>query len=358
MIMLLLAYLLIALAFSFLCSMLEAVLLSVPRSHIAVLVEQGKPAGQRLRRMKEDVDRPLAAILTLNTFAHTLGATGVGAEAALLWGDVWVGVVGFVVTVLMLVFSEVIPKTLGALYAKPLAPTASWIIGVLIVLLWPAVAGCEWVSRLFSRRGQGPPGISRLEVSGVAALALADGALDHDEARVIRNLIALREVTVGQVMTPRTVAYTLNADQTVESVTRGEPPPFARVPVVDGSLDHVKGQVHRHQLYKARSEGRGGVRLAELVRPLHAVPEVAPLSKVLKTFIERREQLFLVVDEFGGSAGLVTLEDALETLLGVEIMDETDTVEDMQALARKLLDGSRVSKDPGDSGEHGQHEGP
>lgn len=356
MVVLLLVYLFIALAFSFLCSMLEAVLLSVPRSHIAVLVEQGRPAGQRLRRMKEDVDRPLAAILTLNTFAHTLGATGVGAEAALLWGDAWVGVVGFVVTLLILVFSEVIPKTLGALYAKSLAPTATWIIGVLIVLLWPAVAACEWVSRLISRRGQGPPGITRLEVSGVAALALADGALDQDEARVIRNLIALREVTVGQVMTPRTVAYTLNADQTIESATRDGPPPFARIPVVEGSLDNVRGQVHRHQLYKAKGAGQGAACLAELVRPLHAVPEVAPLSKVLKTFIDRREQLFLVVDEFGGSAGLITLEDALETLLGVEIMDETDTVEDMQALARKLLDGRHRSKGSGTAGPRSRDE--
>ncbi len=338
MMILLLAYLFMALAISFLCSMLEAVLLSVPQSHIASLIEQGRPAGERLRRMKDDVDRPLAAILTLNTFAHTLGAAGVGAEAALLWGDAWVGVVGFVVTLLILVISEIIPKTLGAVHAKSLAPTAAWITHVMIIVLRPAVAGCELISRMLSRRGKDQPRISRLEISGLATLAQTDGTLDKDEARVIRNLLALRDTTVEQVMTPRTVVYTLPADQTVADVTQGTPPPFARIPVVGESLDEVKGQIHRHALYKALGEGRGMTTLKQLAKPLHAVPETARLSNVLKTFIQRREQLFLVVDEFGGSAGLVSLEDVLETLLGVEIMDETDTVEDMQLLARKLLD--------------------
>lgn len=333
---LLLTYLLTALAISFLCSLLEAVLLSVPRSHIAVLVDQGSRAGMRLHRMKEDVDRPLAAILTLNTFAHTLGAAGVGAEAALLWGDAWVGAVSLVVTLLILVLSEIIPKTLGAVHAKSIAPFAAWVTQGMIVVLHPIVAMCDWISKVLSRSNQAVPRISRDEVRSMARLAFEEGAVDQDEANVIRNLVALREVHVEQVMTPRTVVCTFRIDQTVEEVTRGEPPRFARIPVVGQSPDDVRGLVHRHQLFTALHEGRGSTALGELVRPLHVVPELARLSAVLKEFTDRREHLFLVVDEYGGYAGIITLEDVIETLLGVEIVDETDTVEDMQALAREL----------------------
>ncbi len=334
---LLLTYLLLALAISFLCSLLEAVLLSVPRSYVAVLVEQQSTAGKRLQRMKDDVDQPLAAILTLNTFAHTLGAAGVGAEAALLWGDVWVGVVSFVVTLLILIFSEIIPKTLGAVHAKSLAPFAAWAIQGLIVGLRPVVAACNWISLLLSRGKQAVPRISRDEVRSLAQMALQEGAIDHAESTVLRNLIALREITIAQIMTPRTVVFTLRADQTVREVTQDGPPRFARIPVVGTSLDDPQGLVHRQELFKALSDGRTEATLGELARPLHAVPEVAKLSAILKAFVQRREQLFLVVDEYGGSVGIVTLEDVLETLLGVEIIDETDSVEDMQQLARQLL---------------------
>lgn len=346
---LLVGYLLLALVISFLCSLLEAVLLSVPRSHVAVLVERGTLAGARLQRMKDDVDRPLAAILTLNTFAHTLGAAGVGAEAALLWGDAWVGLVSLVVTLLILVLSEIIPKTLGAVHAKGLAPFAAWTIQWLIVILRPVVAVCNWVSLKISGRRLSVPTISRDEVRSLAHIALREGTIDQTEANIIRNLIALRETTVEEIMTPRMVVFTFRADQTVRDVTDAGPPRVARIPIVGTSLDDPKGLVHRHDLYKARSEGRGDTTLGELVRPLHSVPGAARLSGALKDFIKRREQLFLVVDEHGGSEGIVTLEDVLETLLGVEIVDETDAVEDMQALAKQLL-ARRRKHGEGDAG--------
>lgn len=335
---LLLIYLFVALGVSCLCSLLEASLLSLPRSYVAVMVEQGSVAGKRLQRMKDDVDRPLAAILTLNTFAHTLGAAGVGAQAALLWGEVWVGVVSFVVTILVLVFSEIIPKTLGAMHAKRLAGFTSWTVHAMILLLLPVVIVCNWISKLMSGRSHMVPLISRDEMRSLARLAHDEGAIDQNEARVMRNLIALHDVTAEQVMTPRTVAATLRADQTVGEVTQGEPPRFARMPVIGNSLDDVKGMVHRHDLYKARSEGKADATLDTIARPLHVVPKMAKLPVVLETFLQRHEQLFLVVDEYGGTSGIITLEDVMETLLGVEIMDETDTVEDMQKLARKLLD--------------------
>lgn len=332
---LLVIYLLLALAFSFLCSLLEAVLLSVPPSHVAVLVERSTVTGKRLQRMKEDIDKPLAAILTLNTFAHTLGAAGVGAEAALLWGDAWVGLVSFVVTLLILVFSEIIPKTLGAVHAKRLAPLAVWIIHYLILILWPAVVACNRISLMVTGRKQTVPRLSRGEIQSVAGMALNEGVIDQTEAMILRNLIALREVAIERVLTPRTVVYTLQADQTVGEVAQAEPPPFSRIPIVGSSLDDPKGVIHRREIFNAVAEGKSQSTLGELARPLHVVPEVARLPVVLKQFIDRREHLFLVVDEFGGSVGIVTLEDVIESLLGVQIIDETDGVEDMQQLAKK-----------------------
>jgi len=331
---LLLVYLFVALGVSFLCSLLEAVLLSISRTHVAVLVEQGHPTGLRLQRMKEDVDQPLAAILTLNTFAHTLGAAGVGAQAAVIWGEAWVGAVSFVLTLLVLVFSEIIPKTLGAVHAKALAPFAAVTIEWLIRIFKPIVAVCNWISKLFSRHDQTMPRISREEVSNLARLAHEEGVIDSHEYAVVRNLVALREVSVEDVMTPRSVVFSYGVHQKVDEALRTGPSRFARVPVTDGSLDETKGVIHRRQLYIAAAEGRGDTPLVELARPLHAVPETASLQDVLYEFLRRREHLFLVVDEYGGSAGIVTLEDAIETIMGMEIVDETDSAADMQALAK------------------------
>ena len=339
--MLLLIYLFLALGVSFLCSLLEAALLSMPRSHVMILVEQGHRAGKRLERMKNNMDRPLSAILTLNTFGHTLGAAGVGAQAAIIWGDAWVGLVGVVVTILILIVSEIIPKTLGVTYAKALAPFVALTVQGMVVILRPLVAVCDWISKRLSPANHSNKKISRAEVNSLIKLASQEGAIDPEEANIIRNLIALRDTAVEEIMTPRTVVFTLRADQTVSDATQSEPPHFARIPVVGASLDDTKGLVNRRQLYLMLSEGRGEMTLGELARPLHAVPAIAKLPMVLKEFIQRREQMFLVVDEYGGSAGIVTLEDVLETVLGVEIVDESDPADDMQQLAKQLLSGPR-----------------
>ena len=332
---LLLFFLLLALGVSFLCSLLEAALLSIPWPYVAQMEEQGRRAGRWLEEMKDDVDRPLAAILTLNTFAHTIGAAGVGAQAAKIWGDASVTLVSVVVTLLILIFSEIIPKTIGAVHARGLAGFVAFTIHWLIILLLPMVAVCNWTSRVFSHREQAVPRVSRDEISSLASIALTEGSIEKEESDVIRNLIALRETTVERVMTPRTVVFKLYADQTVDEVTSGEPPRFARIPVVEGSFDDVKGYVHRHAIYAARGEGKGDQTMAQLARPLHVVPEVASLPRVLREFLKRHEQLFLVVDEYGAGVGIVTLEDVLETLLGTEIVDETDEAVDMQKLAKR-----------------------
>jgi len=340
----LIVYLLIALGVSFLCSLLEAALLSLPRSHIAVLVDQGRPVGSRLARLKADIDRPLAAILTLNTFAHTLGAAGVGAQAAIIWGEAWVGLVGFAVTVLVLVLSEIIPKTLGAVHAKRLASFTAWTCTLLIRLLYPAVAACNRLSRAVSGRNAHVPTVSRDELRVFAGWAHEEGAIDQTEARIIRNMIALREVAVSEVLTPRTVVATLGVDQTIGDIARNGPPRFSRLPVIGESPDDVRGVIHRHDLVEALSNGDLERTVGELARPVHVVPMTAKLPVVLKTFLDRRELLFLVVDEYGGTAGVITLEDVLETILGLEIVDETDDADDMQVLARRLIAAHRRSR--------------
>jgi CBS domain containing-hemolysin-like protein len=286
--------------------------------------------------MKDDIDRPLAAILTLNTFAHTLGAAGVGAQAAILWGDASVGIVSFIVTLMILIFSEIIPKTLGAVHSKTLAPLASWVTDILIIMLKPFVAVAKWIAGRLTPTSGLVPTVSRDEVSSMAWIALEEGSVDEDEANVIGNLIGLRDVRVEEVMTPRTVVFTYREDQTVDEVARGEASRFARIPVVGSSHDDVRGQVHRHQLFAALGQGRGDTRLGDLARPIHIVPDAAKLSNVLKEFVERREHLFWVVDELGQYVGIITLEDVIETILGVEIVDETDSVADMRKMAREL----------------------
>lgn len=328
--------LLLALGVSFLCSLLEAGLLSVSRSHVEVMVRDRKPGGKTLQRMKNQIDRPLAAILTLNTIAHTVGAAGVGAEVLVIFGSAWVGAASAVVTVLILVLSEIIPKTIGAAHAKPLAPFTALTVQWLIWLTWPIVRALEAISnRLGRRRGTI---VTRDEVIALTQLGTRVGALDYDESRIIENLFQLREVRVKDIMTPRTVAFMLPASANAADVLKEHPDlPFSRIPIYAASPDEITGIVLRQDVLRAALEDDAGRRsLASLAQPMHVIPELASVGSALQQFIVRKEHLFIVVDEFGGTAGLVTLEDAIETLLGVEIVDETDSVEDMRRLASRL----------------------
>jgi len=347
---LLILYLVLALGVSFLCSLLEAALLSVTQSHIAVMVERGSRGGELLRHMKSNIDRPLAAILTLNTFAHTIGAAGVGAQAALLFGEASVGVASAVVTLLILIGSEIIPKTLGAIHAKALASFTAWTIRVLIIILYPLVIMCEGVSRWLSR-GAPDASVSRDEVRTLAQLAQEFGTIDKDEARVIANLMALHEVKVGQVMTPRTVCTMLQQDMTIdEALEIVDATPHSRFPVYGENPDDMKGLALRRMMSDYARDGKGDQRLKSIIRPIRVVPEAASVDNVLWKFFITGQHMFHVVDEYGGTAGVVTLEDAIETMLGHEIVDETDRVVDMQHLARKraaLLNRQRALAEAG-----------
>jgi CBS domain containing-hemolysin-like protein len=333
---LLVFYLLLALGVSFLCSLTESGLLSLSRSRIAALVKDRRPSGPMLERMKDNIERPLAAILTLNTVAHTIGAAGVGAEAYVIFGSGWVAVTSAVLTVLILVFSEIIPKTLGVVYAGRLAPFTAYTITGMIYLTYPLVVAFQAFSGLLAKRHQQK--LTREEFTMIAELGQTEGALREDEYRVIRNVLRLRRVRVRDVMTPRTVVFMLHKDLTVQqAMDEHGPLRFARMPAYGEGPDDVVGIIFRHALNTAVQEGRGESPLHEVAGPIHAVPQDAALDRVLDEFIKRKEQFFLAVDEYGGTAGIITLEDAIETLLGAEIVDETDQAVDMRAVAGRLF---------------------
>jgi len=333
---LLILYLLLALGVSFLCSLTESGLLSLSRARVAAMARAGRPSGRILERMKDNVERPLAAILTLNTVAHTIGAAGVGAQAYVVFGSAWVAATSIVLTILILVFSEIIPKTLGVVYAGRLAPFTAYTITGMIYLSYPLVIVFQNLSRLLGRRHEQK--LTREEFAVIAELGQTEGALLEKEHRVIHNLLRLRKIRVQDVMTPRTVVFMLQKDLTVgQALDQYAPLRFARIPIYGDDSDDVVGVVLRHDLDATLREGRDQCALEEIARPIHAVPEHAPLDGVLDEFVRRRSQLFLAVDEHGGTAGIITLEDAIETLLGAEIVDETDQVTDMRELAGRLF---------------------
>ena len=332
--LLLWSYLALALGVSFLCSMLEASILSVTPSYTNMLVQNGSRAGRILEHLKADIDRPLSAILTLNTVAHTVGAAGVGAQAAAIFGRAWLGVISAVLTFLILILSEIVPKTIGAVAHKSLVGFTAYTTQAMVWTLWPLVQLCMGVSRLIAGSKR-EAGISREELTSLAHFGHDEGALRPDEARVMKNLMTLDRVTVRDVMTPRPVVWMLPAEMTLGELMREVGPPrFARIPVYEGAPDHLVGLVVRYELMRRVHAGELDKTMRQLAQPLKAVPETASVGNVMQQFITQREHLFQVADEYGGTAGIVTLEDVIETLLGTEIVDETDPVADMQALAR------------------------
>lgn len=341
----LLLYLGLALGVSFLCSLAEAGILSVPVSHGRYLASQGKRSGERLEKMKKDIDRPLAAILTLNTIAHTVGAIGVGAQSKVVFGDEGYGVfiVSAVTTLLVLVLSEILPKTLGAVYARPLTPLVVALVRAMIFLTYPIIISLDAISSLI-KGGGSHSGMTREHLAIVAELAGDEGALDESERRLVGNALRLRDVRVREILTPRTVVHAVDASQTAYDVADSAGfRRFSRIPVLRD--DVPVGVVLRYDVYEALRAGRRDQPVGEMLRPLQTVPDSARLSDVLERFGETGHHMFQVVDEHGTFEGVVTLEDALETMLGREITDETDPVEDMRDLAAIRARASAISND-------------
>ncbi|TYT27592.1 HlyC/CorC family transporter [Luteimonas viscosa] len=335
-VVLMVAYLGGAIVLSFLCSIAESALLSMTPSYIAGLRNARPRLAERLWRLRlGNIDRSLAAILTLNTIAHTAGAVGSGAKATVVFGSAWVGVFSAVATLLILFMSEIVPKTLGALYWRRLALPTMWFVRVLIVLLYPLIRLSELLTRLLSR-GHEAEGFNREEFLAMAGMGEASGDLDPRESRILRNLFGMSTLRTWNVMTPRTVVAALAADTTVEeALADARAAPFSRIPVFTRDIDDISGFVLRDELRQAEATGRGREPVSAFARTLLTIADSMPLSALLEFLLEKRQQLALVVGEYGDTVGLVTMEDVVETLLGDEIVDERDRVSDMQRLARE-----------------------
>jgi CBS domain containing-hemolysin-like protein len=334
--LLLVVYAMIALGFSFLCSIAEAVILSVTSPHITLMQQQGRSAGALLAKLKQELNSSLAAILTLNTIAHTVGAAGVGAQAAKVFGSASLGVTSAVLTLLILVFSEIIPKTLGAHYWRQLAPPTAYVLRFLIWVLYPFVKLSELLTRGLSH-GPGLTGFNRQELAAMAELSASEGHLERQEIAILQNLLRLRETRVTDAMTPRTVVFSLSEDLSVEEFFwKYGSERFSRIPVYRERREQWEGFVLRSDLLLAQARGNSDSLLSNYRRQMSALPESTSLSRAFDEFLRQRAQIMMIVDEYGSVQGILTLEDILETLLGLEIVDEGDATTDMQALARRL----------------------
>ena len=335
-VVLLVAYVLMALVFSFLCSVAEAVLLSITPSYIAGLRQDKPKLAALLKRLKqENLDQSLAAILTLNTIAHTVGAIGSGAKATTVFGSAWFGLFSAIMTLMILFLSEIIPKTLGAVFWRRLVGTTAIFVRTLILILFPLIWVSEKLTKLITQR-KGVHVFSRKEFVAMATVGEQAGQIRERESGIIHNLFRFDSVKAKDIMTPRTVIVALQQDMTVnDALNLKSHTPFSRLLLYRETLDDITGFILKTDMLISKAQGQKEVKLATLRRDIMSVSGEMPLSGLLENFLDHRQHIALVVDEYGGTKGLVTLEDVVETLLGMEIVDEKDKVEDMQALARR-----------------------
>lgn len=332
---LLFLYLALAVGVSFLCSILEAVLLSVTPSYIVMLETKGKKSGQRLKNLKKDIDRPLSAILSLNTIAHTVGAAGVGAQAQVVFGNSYVAVTSAILTLVILVISEIIPKTIGALFWRSLAPLVTTLLEVMIVTMFPLVWLSRGITYLLSG-GKVKQSMSREEIAALAERGAQEGIIDEGESRIFKNLIKFETLRTKDIMTPRTVAKILPQSSMVKEFKENtEKLRFSRIPVYADDPDDITGYVFTKEVLLSIVQGRDELRLADLKRNLVVVNKELPINFLFERLLTKQEHIALVVDSYGGMSGIVTIEDIVETMLGIEIVDEADLIDDMQILARQ-----------------------
>ena len=329
---LLIAYFFLALGVSFICSLLESVILSVTHSHIGILVKSNPSKGKLLQRLKDDINRPLAAILTLNTIANTVGAAGMGAQALHVYGSHAVAAASAILTFSILIFSEILPKTLGAYFCRSLAIPSAYVIRALMVITFPFV----WLSNtLSSAINSNEDKVSREAITAMAEMGEAEGSIDEHESDIIENLFRLKEIQIEDILTPRSVIYAFEDIQTVGKIMdSNEDIIFSRIPVFHENIDNVIGMVYKDNVLETMADDFFEKTMADLVEPVETVYEKESVESVLNKFTKNRSHMFIVKDEFGGTTGIVTLEDCIETLLGVEIMDESDEVADMRKLAK------------------------
>lgn len=331
---LILLYFLGALSLSFLCSVLEAVLLSTPMSYISMRENQGSKTATLMKQYKNNVDRPVGAILSLNTIAHTIGSAGVGAESIKIFGEQYFGLISAILTLLILVLSEIIPKTIGASYWRSLALPSTRIIRVLILITYPLVLLSELITKVFTPRGN-QASMSREEVSAMVDVGTTEGIFRESESKLIKSCIALSGVKARQIMTPSIVVESACQDLTVKDFQAKQRWSFSRIPVYAGDKDYITGYVLKDAVLKLLSEDQFHVKLSDLKRPILTFREEESVFQIWEKMLEKREHISVIIDEYGGLRGLVTMEDIIETMTGVEIVDEDDVAVDMQALAKE-----------------------
>ena len=327
-------YLALALIISFVCSLLESVILSVTPSYVETKAQEKTWVGLTLKKMKENIDEPLAAILTLNTVSHTIGAAGVGSEFH--GAGNWLTISSIILTFMILIFSEIIPKTIGATYWRKIIPFSTYLTHYVIIVTMPVTFMLQKISNIISPEGS--EGVmTREEMVAVAKIGQDQGTLESQETEIIKNLLDLKNILAEDVMTPSTVLFTLNKEEIVSEVVEEHSPiRFSRIPIIGKDLDDVIGFVLTNTLLEESHNGGVSKKVKDLISPLERVKPEDSVADVLDEFIKRKQHIFLVVDEYGGTQGIITLEDTIETLLGVEIVDEYDEVKDMRQLAREL----------------------
>ena len=336
---------------------MEAVLLSTPLSYLKSRVENGDKSAELMLKHKEDIDKPLSAILSLNTIAHTVGAAGVGAQATIVFGEAYFGLVSAVLTILILVFTEIIPKTLGANYSKGLIGISAATIRIMIFITYPLVIGSSVLTRLLSRN---KPELttSREEVSTLASIGTEEGIFAENENNIIQNLIKLKTIKVFEIMTPRVVVVTANEEMTLQDFLKNkEFLHFSRIPIYQTSRDNITGYVFRAMVFEKLAENHSDLKLKDIKRDILIFSRNTTLFDGWDEMLAAREHISLVLDEYGGMDGIIALEDIIESLLGFEIIDEKDKIDNMQQYAIERWKEKQKKYDllnNGNQKEHGQ----
>ena len=339
--MLLFIYFFIAVGISFLCSILEAVILSTTPAYISVVKSKNEKNGTRLEKQKKHIDLSIGAILTLNTFAHTLGAAGVGAEAARLFGEEYMFYISAILTILILVFSEIIPKTIGAYYWKSLSVPSSYVISFLVFITYPLVIVMNKITAIISKNKHKDKNITKEELEATVSMGEEAGILKEKDSTIIENILTLNQIRIKNIYTPRKVVFAIDfhdlhkayETNNLDILDTEKLKEYSRVPIYQRNIDNIIGVIFSKELfYEFLTQDKKDINT--IIKPVYQINENIPVSKLIDIFISRKEHMFIVLDQYDQTEGIVTLEDAIETLLGLEIVDELDTTIDMRELAK------------------------
>lgn len=331
----LIAYLFLALFVSFLCSIMESVLLSTPHSFLIVKNDKGHIWAKSFIDLKSNIDKPLSAILSLNTVAHTVGAAGVGAQAVKVFGEAYFGLVSAVLTILILVLTEIIPKTIGARYWKNLTKVSYYTIKWMIIATYPLVILSSVITRAFSKQ-KNEHSTSREEIAALTSIGLDEGLFSVKENKIIQNILRLKNIKVTEIMTPRVVVAVADENLTLQDFLQNKNYlKYSRIPVYSEDDENITGYVFRQSVFEHLAEDKHTMTLKEIKRNIIIAPDSIVLFSLWERLLDKKEHIALIVDEYGGLDGIVTMEDIIETLLGLEIVDEKDTIPDMQKFARE-----------------------